>query len=245
MAPPWSYLVCGTPRTGSTLLCSLLSSTGVAGHPESYFRQPDERLWAGRFGVPLADDGTFDYRALVAKAARVGSTPNGVFGGRVMWGTMDVLVDGLRPSSALDTAASDIAILEEALGPLRFVHLRRLDTVAQAASWVRAEQTGYWQQGDASLGNPVYDQEEMDHYVREASDHNQAWASWFIDHDVSPLALSYEELIDAPDRTTHKVLDHLGVTLPGPWSPHSPHRRQADGVNAEWIYRHAQHSSSR
>jgi LPS sulfotransferase NodH len=45
------YLLCGTPRTGSTLLCNLLASTGVAGRPESYFREPDEPMWAKRFGV--------------------------------------------------------------------------------------------------------------------------------------------------------------------------------------------------
>ena len=32
-----SYLVCATPRSGSTLLCQALDSTGVAGHPEEYF----------------------------------------------------------------------------------------------------------------------------------------------------------------------------------------------------------------
>jgi LPS sulfotransferase NodH len=43
-----SYLICATtPRTGSSLLCGLLDSTGIAGHPESYFRRQDEREWAG------------------------------------------------------------------------------------------------------------------------------------------------------------------------------------------------------
>ena len=32
-----SYLVCATPRSGSTLLCHLLDQTGIAGHPEEYF----------------------------------------------------------------------------------------------------------------------------------------------------------------------------------------------------------------
>ena len=41
-----SYLICTTPRTGSTLLCGLMASTTVAGRPESYFREPDEQLWA-------------------------------------------------------------------------------------------------------------------------------------------------------------------------------------------------------
>jgi LPS sulfotransferase NodH len=52
---PSSYLLCGTPRTGSTFLCSLLASTGVAGRPESFFREPDERWWAERLGVAGAD----------------------------------------------------------------------------------------------------------------------------------------------------------------------------------------------
>jgi len=41
-----SYLICATPRTGSSLLCGLLDSTGVAGHPESWFRRQDEREFA-------------------------------------------------------------------------------------------------------------------------------------------------------------------------------------------------------
>src|SRR5580704_10381315 len=55
-----SYLICATPRTGSSLLCGLLQSTGVAGRPESYFRQPDERSWASQWGLARSDD-TFDY----------------------------------------------------------------------------------------------------------------------------------------------------------------------------------------
>src|SRR3954466_4170968 len=37
MPPTLSYLVCATPRSGSTLLCHLLDQTGIAGHPEEYF----------------------------------------------------------------------------------------------------------------------------------------------------------------------------------------------------------------
>src|SRR3712207_7978474 len=37
MVPKRSYLVCATPRSGSTLLCHLLEQTGVAGRPEEYF----------------------------------------------------------------------------------------------------------------------------------------------------------------------------------------------------------------
>ncbi len=37
-APHTSYLICSTPRTGSSLLCDALTATGVAGRPEEYFQ---------------------------------------------------------------------------------------------------------------------------------------------------------------------------------------------------------------
>ena len=37
MKPERSYLVCATPRSGSTLVCQALEETGVAGRPEEYF----------------------------------------------------------------------------------------------------------------------------------------------------------------------------------------------------------------
>ena len=37
MKPTRSYIVCATPRSGSTLVCKALRDTGVAGRPEEYF----------------------------------------------------------------------------------------------------------------------------------------------------------------------------------------------------------------
>jgi trehalose 2-sulfotransferase len=68
--PALSYLICATPRSGSTLLCAALDDTGIAGHPEEHFevlletgqrRQPrdyfqrsnDPEVWA------LLDDPKF------------------------------------------------------------------------------------------------------------------------------------------------------------------------------------------
>src|SRR3954447_21071418 len=38
LRPAVSYLLCSTPRTGSSLLCDALRATGVAGRPEEYFQ---------------------------------------------------------------------------------------------------------------------------------------------------------------------------------------------------------------
>ncbi len=235
MTPGWSYLLCGTPRTGSTLLCSLLTSTGVAGRPESYFRDPDQRAWAARFGVSVADDGSFDYRAFVASAVRAGSTPNGVFGARIMWGTMEVLVGGLRSCTGVER---DLDVLIDAFGQLRLVHLQRGDVAGQAVSWARAEQTSYWQDGDVPAARPAFDYEQISELVHTIENHNAAWSAWFAAQGLQPQVVMYEDLVADPRGAVLDILGHLGLELPPGWRPKSIPRQQADEVNADWLRRY-------
>lgn len=138
---PTGSLLRATPRTGSTLACSLLASTNVLGAPESYFRVEDEEAWADRLGVHVAGGRARDHRAFVMAVRAAGSTANGVFAARVMWGSVERVVEGLAPPAG----QPDAVTLQGAFGPLAFVHLTRADVIAQAVSWARAEQTGYWQ----------------------------------------------------------------------------------------------------
>src|SRR5205823_4062494 len=54
MLPHTSYLVCATPRSGSTLLCEALNNTGLAGHPQEYFEALKET------GIPRRPQQYFD-----------------------------------------------------------------------------------------------------------------------------------------------------------------------------------------
>lgn len=116
------YLICATPRTGSTLLCGLLRSTGVAGRPESYFRAPDEDSWDDRWELPRTGHGSFDHRDYVRAAAAAGRTGNGVFAARVMWGTVGEMVAKLRAAHPWPPR-TDPDVLRRALGPLHFVDM--------------------------------------------------------------------------------------------------------------------------
>ncbi len=235
MPSPRSYILCGTPRTGSTLLCSLLCSTGVAGRPDSYFREPDQQRWTTHFGVPITEDGQFDYAEFVRSAVQFGSTPNAVFAARIMWGTMHRLVDGLNPHP---NERSDVDVLEDAFGPLRFVHLRRRDVVGQAVSWARAEQSGYWQQGDKAQADARLDLDQIDALVATIHEHNDAWRTWFAAGAVEPLDVTYETLVCRPGQTVTRILDFIKVEPPTDWIPESPHRQQADAMNADWVRRY-------
>jgi LPS sulfotransferase NodH len=230
MSTPASYVLCGTPRTGSTLLCSLLAATGVLGRPESYFRGPDEVSWAGRFGLPHDGSQVVDYGGFIGAVRAAATTNNGVFGARVMWGSMDRIVTGLKGTRD----RSDLAVLERALGPLRFVHLWREDVVAQAVSWCRAEQSGFWQQGDSQVRLPHLDLDQMKEMVGTIREHNAEWQSWFTVHGVRPHTVTFEQLVQDSRATVEGIACLVGVIIPEAWRPSSQHQKQADGLNAEW-----------
>lgn len=242
-----SYFVCATPRTGSSLLLGLLESTGVAGRPQAYFRSPDEPLWADRWRLPRTPDGGLvDYAHFVRAALAVGRTDNGVFGAKLMWGTLDEVVDKLTEVHP-DLRGDDVALLDRAFGRTRFVFLRRDDVVAQAVSWLRAEQTGRWFvggngeiSGDAGEGHePRFDADGIRGFVETIREHNAAWEAWFARWGIRPHRVSYENLDADTAGAAHGVLDFLGIELPAGGCDIVPrHRRQADDVNRRWIARY-------
>ncbi len=236
-----SYLVCATPRTGSSLLCGLLESSGVMGHPESYFRQQDEQSWLTEWGLARSPEGTFDYAQFVQAALVAGRTENGVFAARIMWGTLDELVEKLGTVFP-DLAGQDLDLLTGAFGPLRFVYLRRRDVLAQAASWLRAEQTNVWHRTEHGPPEepaqaPWFDLDRIQSLIQLIGTHNSAWKEWFAKVGVRPHDVTYEDLDADPVGVTRGVLDHLSIDLPPGARIVARHVRLADDLSARWVAR--------
>jgi LPS sulfotransferase NodH len=238
MAP--AYLVCATERSGSTLLCELLAGTGVAGRPEEYFeclsatgraRQPRE------YFPEDADPDILDllppllaplpavvWEERLAGAREHGTTPNGVFGAKMMWAYLPDFLEHGEP--------------EAQLGPLRWVHVERRDTVAQAISLWRAVQTAQWraENRDAEV-EPVFHAGAIAHLKRRQEEHAAAWRAWFAERGIEPLEIVYEDFAEEPRATICSVLDHIGVPSEGVHVPAPPMRRQADARSQEWVDR--------
>jgi LPS sulfotransferase NodH len=252
LRPGRAYIVCATPRSGSTLLCELLTATGVAGRPEEhietlrragrrlepreYFDGVEDPMLLALLGPPAP---SVPDPAPVAEQLewllRAGSTANGVFGTKVMWEYFPDLQERLaelRELAPLDEAAR----LERLLGDVRFVHVAREDRVAQAVSMWRALQTGSWRSGSDDRCRPVYSFEGIDHLVRRIERHEREWAAWFAAHDIEPLGLGYDEIAADPPGAVRRVLALIGVAGEPPAEP--PLRRQAGEQSAEWARRY-------
>ncbi|MER8584457.1 Stf0 family sulfotransferase [Mesorhizobium sp. M1338] len=150
------YIICGTPRTGSTLLGKLLESARTAGTPHSFYRRQDVSEWAEEWKLHDRDTmSELEFNAAYLNAAiAAGKGGTGIFGLRLMRENLDELsaiLDQIFPqlvSAILDQIfpqlPSDRARLEKAFGRILCIHLSREDKLAQAVSLIKAEQTGLW-----------------------------------------------------------------------------------------------------
>ena len=176
-----------------------------------------------------------------------GRTTNGVFAARIMWGTMREVVDKVEAVFGGGTGSA-LDLLQRAFGTTRFIYLEREDAVAQAVSWLRAEQTNIWFEATTSrradaVEQPRFDERRIEALHQLIIEHNTAWRRWFAAAGVEPHHVRYEDLDRDPMGTTRAVLDSLGIALPPGRAIEVRHRRLADELNAEWIdrYRAAGH----
>lgn len=243
-----SYVICGTPRSGSTLLCRMLAATGLAGHPNSYFRHQNIAEWAVDWGVDTTggtDDAAFD-RGYVDAMRRVGAAGTGVFGLRLMWN--GVAEARKRLGRFVGTDAELPALIAQAFGRPAFLHLSRRDKAAQAVSLLKAEQSGIWHRGaDGSVlegaevpGALAYDEPRLRALLAELEADDAAWADFFAAHGIEPLRLTYEQLAADPRDTLRCVLATLGLDPGTSATIPIPTARLADATSTAWATRLAQ-----
>ena len=243
--PEKAYIVCATPRSGTTLLCDLLTETTIAGQPDSFFRRQSLRWWADYLGVSCekwsGEDG-FDLEYLAA-VRREGAQGTGVFGMRLMWESVDLL--SKRLAVYYPDHASEGARFSAAFGPLHYIHLSREDKVAQGISRLKAEQTGLWHVDMAGAERErlkpampaVYDAQALHHHVEQYRKQDAAWVSWFDEQGIHPLHITYETLADQPQATTDCVLRAIGLNPRAAKTVTPRTRPLADDQSREWAMR--------
>ncbi|MGZ4196732.1 MAG: Stf0 family sulfotransferase [Solirubrobacteraceae bacterium] len=253
--PVKAYLVCATPRSGSTLLCEMLRETGRAGVPLEHFeilrhsslpRQPREYFQdldapdVTELLVPV-EPGTTSTESAEDWWARIlaeGSTDNGIWGGKIMWGHTEDFVSRARELPGLGDADLD-AVLGELLDDPQLVFVTRRDKAAQAVSLWRAVQTRSWRSGEPSNGDSVvYDYEAIDHLVSQLESDERSWIDWFARTGRRALEVTYDRLDSAPSDTVQLILDALGLPDGGVTVPRLA--RQRDELSAAWIERYRQ-----
>jgi LPS sulfotransferase NodH len=286
MKPDRSYIVCATPRSGSTLVCHALGETGVAGRPEEYFealrhsgrpRRPEEyflgvedqsiRDHLGERGIgsdppprsPLWSRAAYD--RYLEWAFEAGTTPNGVFGAKLMWGYFGDFVSLVRNIPAYrDVPLAEL--LYDVFPELTFVRIVRANKVRQAVSLWKAVQTATWREDQASAGaiasvendgSPPYRSfiEEhrpqlrfhygaIDHLLRQLLIEEASWDAFFEHTRIKPILVLYENFAADYEASTLNLLDRLDLAPPEGFDFEPRMKKQSDAVNDDWTKRYSE-----
>ncbi|MCB9672460.1 MAG: sulfotransferase [Alphaproteobacteria bacterium] len=215
-----AYVIASTPRSGSTLLARMLWDHGGCGAPKEYLNPMQLRDWEVRFGSPVSRR---LHGLLHGPAAGVA--------GRGHW--PDARVDahlarvrarrssggwfGLKLHAHHHARFFAHRTVEDALGPVTWIRIRRHDRLAQAVSWELALQTGRWVAEQRPWRVPIYDRRRITARLVDLDAAEAGWDALLAGREVHEVV--YEELAADPAREARRTLDFLGVPrspLPAP-----------------------------
>jgi LPS sulfotransferase NodH len=252
---PTAYVVLASQRSGSTLLVESLRATGVAGEPQEFFQylpdtsmSPQPREWFADIddeSILRLLDPLIEGKPDLAPAESwrdyirtVGRTPNGIWGGKLMWNQTPLLLSRAkdlpeRSGSRLLSAIRDVVGSDPVL-----IHVPRPDVVSQAVSFWRAVQTRVWR----GRPDPVRDARAeyhavaIGHVVRMLRAQEEGWRNWFAEEDVHPIDVPYPVLWRNLTDIVGQVLEALGMDRR--LAPAPVLERQADQRSDDWVDRY-------
>jgi LPS sulfotransferase NodH len=240
-----TLIIASVQRSGSTLLSSLLRSTGTAGRPMEMMNIHTKLFTdtRARLGVPTLstvgygaaafrkltrrelprDIRHFTHESYLEFLRRITpehTTPNGVFGMKIHW---------TQYRDNLLQRGDDAGFWR---APVTWALIRRDNDVRQAISFVKAQQTHRWHSDMTGQGEATYDEQAIANALVEIRRNYADWDEYFADTGIEPVRLTYESLVADPQSSIDRVLDALGeprVPVPPPTM-----RPVSDAVNDEW-----------
>ena len=227
--PRTSYIICATPRSGSGLLCEALWNTGVAGKPNEYFYREDLKRW-----------GASSYAEYIRAVIESGTTPNGVFGVKLMWEQIRHLRLKLY-LRAPQFAKFRLPSMLECLFPNpHYIWLRRRDKLRQAVSLYKAINTRSYRSvdGDAEAGGkaPEFDLRAIDRWLKKLHRWDACWQNYFDAHRISPLVVVYEDDLEHGYKDISlRILEYLKIPVPPDLTFHACRRKQSDELSEAFV----------
>lgn len=225
--PGVRYVIASTPRCGSNFLQRALWRSQRAGAPEEYLTSSYIQDFNERAGADWATSAPGEDRASYIEFLwQHRSSPNGVFG---------LKLHGSHLSAAIDEHGNLLRPLQGS----KWLWIRRRNQIAQAVSYLRADQTGIWiVDGEwlptrAPLGEPTYDYCDIEARLQQVASEEVAWNSFFAAERLDVHVVWYEDLGEMYSAELSEVFTFLGISPSGSFPPPGI-SRQADETNELW-----------
>lgn len=216
-----NYMVCATPRCGSSYLCELLKGTGRLGRPSEFFGKAKAiDKFKARHGVNSSDQ-----RVIAEAVSKIRRGKNGVFGVKCHFKQFDSV---LRSFNWADVFPGT-----------KFILLEREDILMQAISLSKAKQTGAWSSNRELSVKPSYSFASIYDSLLYCSREKSAWEAVFKVLGLRPYRVLYEDLVARPIATVEAVASFIGVDVAVGDDVFAAvkHQKQRDDESIEWADR--------
>jgi LPS sulfotransferase NodH len=235
-SPSMTYFLLSSQRSGSSLLCDLLTKTGITGQPAEYFMH-----WRG-----FSHEGWefSDYPAYIQRIFDETMSPNGVWGAKLMGGKVggiEGVIEKLEAFPIFQKLTSTEKV--RTLFPnLKCLFLTRRNKIAQAVSWWKAAQSDHYH-STTERGMPDsplrYDFAAIDHLISEIMVQEAAHQAFLDEMGLIPYTIIYEDFIRDMQGTINAIIEFLGIKDSYSFQASNLVKMQ-DAISDEWIqqYRH-------
>lgn len=241
MTPTTSYRIWFTPRTGSTLLCKGLESTGIAGQPGEFLNLINGETLREKYNVS-------NYEELKSTIWNLGTSPNGVFGLKHSRFTSRtrILFEELLQLRGLNkvTDINEEEVWSHLFPNSQHIFLTRRNKIRQAVSWWKAIndnvwhlQTGKKQESEASFYEKKYDFNALNHLFKEAMLRECTIQAYFSKHQISPLTLVYEDFVQDFEATIKSIINYLNIDYDQVNIGEKYYNKTANDYSEEWVQR--------
>lgn len=229
-----NYAILSSHRSGSSLLCNLLSQTEVAGKPGEYFSH-----WNN---TAFKNYNLSDYPAYIHRITGEMKTANDVFGVKAMPGVDDGFQGLLKRLEAFPKYKT-LANPEKVrifFPNIKFIYLTRRNKVAQAISWWKAAQNNHYHSTDSQSMPDTeleYNFDAITHLLKEIMSEESAHQAFLSMMKAIPLTLVYEDFVQDMRGTVQKILDFLGIEDEYTFNEPTLYK-MADSTTEAWLQRY-------
>lgn len=222
--PRRSYIICSTPRSGSTLLAEGMLATGCMGNPVEYFNPVHGEPLTVRWDVPTLQE---YLTTLVQKR----TDRSGAFSLKTHWAQLDVfyqhylaergeqtLLEAMQNDPA-EAHRQRRAFLDSFFPNITYIHIIRVNRIRQAVSWWVGSQTGRWadfaQEPEQSEQQLPYDFHAIRAYHDALTVADAHWTDFFRINNIRPRTIVYEDFATNYKQTLLGLIDAAG-SAPAP-----------------------------
>lgn len=201
-----NYVICSSPRSGSTLLAQMLYDTKLAGDPLEYINPMYIMEYNKRFA-----GSSYEIYSIINNIKKIRTSPNGYFGIKLHFSQFYEILNNNNECESIKFLSS--------LGKIIFI--RRKNKLSQGISLYRSEASDIWSSIDENYRDDlndlrqkiIFDRLKIFNSINRAVWQDSSWNDILNKYKFDYYEVYYEDLCEDWVTVSQGVLRYLGLNV--------------------------------